>query len=81
MLESVPVSERLKKWIDDVSETFGGLEICSIEAVVAKDGKENILKVCGTTFTLLGDSQEEDRKNIADLIVQRMSAICKAMLV
>lgn len=46
MLEQIPVNEKLKKWIDDISETFGGLEICSIEAVVAKDGKEHIIEAC-----------------------------------
>lgn len=76
----MPVSEKMKRWIDDISELFGGLEICSIEAVVAKDGKEHILEVCGSTLTLLGESQEEDRKNISDLIVQRMNAISKATL-
>ena len=80
LLEQVPVSEKLKKWIDDIAESFGGLEICSIEAVVAKDGKEHILEVCGSALTLLGESQEDDRRSISDLIVQRMNAICKAML-
>ena len=80
LLEQVPVSEKMKRWIDDISEMFGGLEICSVEAVVGKDGKEYILEVCGSTLTLLGESQEEDRRNISDLIVQRMNAISKATL-
>ncbi|KAI2801800.1 Asparaginyl-tRNA synthetase, cytoplasmic (Asparagine--tRNA ligase) (AsnRS), partial [Blomia tropicalis] len=65
LLEQIPVNEKLKKWIDDISETFGGLEICSIEAVV-----------CGSTLSLLGESQEEDRRNITELIVQRMNMLC-----
>lgn len=81
LLEQVPVSEKMKRWIDDTSEMFGGLEICSVEAVVGKDGKEYILEVCGSTLTLLGESQEEDRRNISDLIVQRMNAISKATLI
>ena len=51
LLEQVPVSEKLKKWIDDISDTFGSLDICSIEAVVAKDGKEHILEVMRATGT------------------------------
>ena len=34
------VLSRYKRWIDAVSSMFGGLAICSLEAVVAKDGTE-----------------------------------------
>ena len=55
-----------------VSELFGGLGICSLEAVVGKDGKEYIIEVNDCATTLLGESQEEDRKNIADLVISQM---------
>jgi hypothetical protein len=51
---------------------FGGLGICSLEAVVAKDGKEYIIEVNDSATVLLGESQEEDRRNIADLVLQQM---------
>jgi hypothetical protein len=51
---------------------FGGLGICSLEAVVGKDGKEFIIEVNDSATALLGESQEEDRRNIADLVLQHM---------
>ena len=55
-----------------VSKLFGGLGICSLEAVVAKDDKEYIIEVNDCATSLLGESQEDDRKNIADLVLKTM---------
>ncbi|CAG2113658.1 unnamed protein product [Medioppia subpectinata] len=77
VLEQINVNERYKKWIEDVSEAFGGLDICAVELIVGKDGKEHIIEVTGSAMTLLGESQEEDRRAIADLVVQRMQYICR----
>lgn len=51
---------------------FGGLGICSLEAVVAKDDKEYIIEVNDCATTLLGESQEDDRKHIAELVLNTM---------
>ena len=51
---------------------FGGLEICSLAVLVGKDGKETILKASDCTLTLLGDTQEDDRRTIADIVSARM---------
>lgn len=55
-----------------VSELFGGLEICSLAVLVGKDGKETILKATDCTFSLIGDTQEEDRRMVADIVTARM---------
>ena len=55
-----------------VSELFGGLGICSLEAVVGRDGTEYIIEVNDSATALLGESQEEDRKNIAELVLNQM---------
>jgi len=77
ILEEVPVTDKYKVWIDAVSEMFGGLQICSLEAVVAKDGKEYIIEVNDSAAGLLGESQEEDRRHIADLVLASMEADCQ----
>lgn len=55
-----------------VSELFGGLEVCGLLVAASKDGKEYILKASDSTFPLMGDTQEEDRRNIAELVSGRM---------
>ena len=78
ILEEVPIQDRHKIWIDAVSQMFGGLSICSLEALVAKDGRELIIEVNDCAMGLLGESQEEDRKRIAEVVLEEMSAFCRA---
>ena len=53
---------------------FGGLALCSIEAVVSKDDKEYIIEVNDSAMGLMGDndSQEEDKKMIAEMVLREM---------
>lgn len=48
------------------------MEVCGVSVVVGKDGREYIISACDSTFALIGDSQEEDRRQIADLVSGRM---------
>merc|ERR1719369_1191900 len=49
----------------------------SLEAVVAKDGKEYIIEVNDCAMGLMGDTQEEDRKMIAEMVLKEMEMKCK----
>ena len=51
---------------------FGGLTVCSLEAVVGKDDSEHIIEVNDSAMNLLGDTSEEDRQMIADLVIARL---------
>lgn len=53
------------------------MEICGLTVVVAKDGKEFILSASDSTLILMGDSQEEDRRFVADIVASRMQAVCR----
>ena len=55
-----------------VSDLFGGLDLCSLEAVVAKDGTEFIIEVNDCAMGLLGETQEEDKKMIAEMVLKEM---------
>jgi len=76
ILEEVPVQDKYRLWIDQVSEMFGGLDICSLEAVVAKDGQEVIIEVNDCALNLMGESQEEDRRKIAEMVLKQMEEQC-----
>ncbi|XP_034940888.1 synapsin [Chelonus insularis] len=77
MLEQLAVTERHRSWIDHVAQLFGGLDICAIELLVAKDGREYIIEVNDSALSLMGDSQEEDRRQIADLVTAKMQVCCR----
>jgi glutathione synthase/RimK-type ligase-like ATP-grasp enzyme len=80
MLEQIQMTEKYKGWIDEVSELFGGLEVCGLLVAAGKDGREYILKASDSTFPLMGDTQEEDRRHIADLVVGRMQNVCRPQM-
>ncbi|XP_023174281.2 synapsin [Drosophila hydei] len=77
MLEQITLTEKYKTWVDEISELFGGMEVCGVSVVVGKDGREYIISACDSTFALIGDSQEEDRRQIADLVSGRMQNVCR----
>ncbi|XP_071552793.1 synapsin [Panulirus ornatus] len=77
MLEQTPMTERYKVWVDEVSSLFGGLDICAIEAIVDKSGAEHIIEVNDSALTLMGDSQEDDRRYIAELVAIKMQDACQ----
>merc|ERR1712079_407951 len=66
-----------KKWIDEVSSMFGGLELCSLEAIVDGAGQEYVIEINDCAMGLMGDGQDEDRKLIAELVIKEMEAKCK----
>ncbi|CAH8580701.1 unnamed protein product [Schistosoma haematobium] len=75
LLEKVPMNDKFKIWIDEVSRLFGGLDICSIDALQSRSGEYFIYEANGSDMTLYGDSQETDRTEIAELVMQRMQSI------
>ncbi|XP_021913970.1 synapsin isoform X3 [Zootermopsis nevadensis] len=79
MLEQIQMTDRYKMWVDEVSELFGGLDICALEIIVAKDGREFIIEVNDSALSLMGDSQEEDRRHIAELVAHRMQQYCTSL--
>jgi len=76
-VKEVPVQDRYKRWIDEAASMFGGLELCSLEAIVDKTGQEYIIEINDCAMGLMGDGQDEDRKIIAEVVIKEMEAKCK----
>jgi len=76
MLEQIPMNDKYKFWLDEVSQMFDGMDVCALQLIVEQEtGKEFIIDMCDSAFSLLGEQQEVDRRVMADLVYDKMVKI------
>eukprot|EP00301_Raphidiophrys_heterophryoidea_P002827 c11306_g1_i1.p1 GENE.c11306_g1_i1~~c11306_g1_i1.p1 ORF type:complete len:373 (+),score=82.76 c11306_g1_i1:75-1121(+) len=75
-VESVPMTDTYRRWIELASEMFGGLDICTVDAIHERDtNREVILEVNGTSSGLCPETEAEDNQHIVALILEKMNAL------
>lgn len=70
-----PVPAKYRRWADEASRLFGGLDILSVDAIHdARTGKEWIMEVNGTSSGLAPNYQDEDNVQIRNLVLAKLNA-------
>eukprot|EP00462_Mataza_sp_D1_P001529 CAMPEP_0175096396 /NCGR_PEP_ID=MMETSP0086_2-20121207/4711_1 /TAXON_ID=136419 /ORGANISM="Unknown Unknown, Strain D1" /LENGTH=385 /DNA_ID=CAMNT_0016369797 /DNA_START=29 /DNA_END=1186 /DNA_ORIENTATION=- len=75
MIEEIEMKPRYRFWAEEAAKMFGGMDIITVDVVVAEDGEEFILEVNGTASGLAPSRAEEDNHIIRDLVLQRISTL------
>eukprot|EP01012_Entosiphon_sulcatum_P024720 TRINITY_DN2994_c0_g1_i1.p1 TRINITY_DN2994_c0_g1~~TRINITY_DN2994_c0_g1_i1.p1 ORF type:complete len:356 (-),score=75.16 TRINITY_DN2994_c0_g1_i1:12-1079(-) len=74
-LEEIPITDVYRRWVDESSKMFGGLDILTVDALHCRDGKEYILEVNGTSSGLGPEASEEDNFHIRELVLEKLNAL------
>jgi len=73
-IETLEVTEQYKRWADEASRMFGGLDICTVDAIHdSASNNELIMEVNGTSSGLNPQMAEEDNGHIREVVLQRMA--------
>jgi glutathione synthase/RimK-type ligase-like ATP-grasp enzyme len=76
IIEEVQVTEEYRRWLDAAATMFGGLDICTVDAIHDRQtGKEFIIEVNGTSSGLAPDNAVEDSGFIRDLVLEKMNVV------
>jgi len=74
VMDSIEVEDRYRRWADEASAMFGGLDILAVDAIVEEEtGKEYIVEVNDTAIGLHPDYAAEDNLHIKELVLARMN--------
>ncbi len=75
-VEEITLTAEHTLWINEASKMFGGLDICTVDAIHdTTTDRDVIMEVNGTASGFLPTCQEEDNRFIAELVIERMNAL------
>jgi len=75
MIEEIEMKPRYRFWAEEAAKMFGGMDIITVDVVVAEDGEEFILEVNGTASGLAPSRAEEDNHIIRDLVCAELCVL------
>lgn len=74
-IEELEVTDKYRFWVERASELFGGLDICTVDAIhETQTGRELILEVNGTSSGFAPDRYDEDNVHIRELVMEKLEA-------
>jgi len=74
VMEEMPLSDKYKRWADECSKLFGGMDILAIDALKAKDGSEYIIELNDCQIGFPMKFKEEDMKAVREVVISRMES-------
>jgi synapsin len=75
-LEEIEVTPMFRRWADEASQLFGGLDICTVDAIHdSKTDRDVIMEVNGTSSGLSPEVSDEDHQHIKQLVLEKMNAL------
>ena len=71
MCDVIPLTAEYKRWLTEAGKLFGGLHICTVDAIHdSTTGRELIMEVNGTSSGLFpGEIASEDNIHIMELVL------------
>ena len=78
-VEEIEVTQQFQVWAERASEMFGGLDICTVDALHdSNTGQDVIMEVNGTASGFCPAREEEDNRHVRDLVIAKMGAALSA---
>jgi len=60
-------------WIEECAKMFGGLDICGLDVLAMKDGKQMVIEINDTAIGLTALHYDQDREAIKNLVIEKMN--------
>ena len=74
-LSCIELTDDYKRWADECSKLFGGMDILAVDALHGVDGKDYIIELNDTAIGILTQNWEEDTLSLCQLVIERMNQI------
>ena len=70
----LPVEDRHRRWAEEASRVFGGLELLALDVLVDADGNETIIELNDTAAGMMFEHEAEDCARLREMLLRKMRA-------